>query len=171
MGCRWWRRDGQKLKIMFSWVVSGRPGWVMSDPVSKRKKRKRKGGGREERRGAMEREKGGGRWRMEGEREKKMEKCVRAKGSRSEALTGGNASVAVCGQWQNKMGVYFTIPYVFFCIWKIFGIKSFKKLLSLWGRTWTSFVALIRQRWPSKTMKVCLHRVYYSFYGFAIVND
>lgn len=60
-----------------------------------------------------------------------MEKGVRAKGSKGEALTGGNASVAVCGQCQNKMGVYFTIPYVLFCIWKIFSIKSFKKLLSM----------------------------------------
>lgn len=81
--------------------------------------------------GRWREKKGEGDGRMEGEREKRRQKNVRAKGSRSEAPTGGNASVAVCGQWQNKMGAYFTIPYVFFCIWKIFGIKSFKKLLSL----------------------------------------
>lgn len=122
----------------------------------------------EKERGATERETGGGgRWKN-GEREKKTEKSVRAKGSKSQAPAGGNASVAVCGQWQNKMGIYFTIPYVFFCIWKIFSIKSFKKLSSMWGRIWMSFVTSIRQRWPSKKMKICLPHVYYSFYGLPL---
>lgn len=51
----------------------------------------RRGGGDGERKGGREMEE----WR---EGEKRRRKNVRAKGSRSEAPTGGNASVAVCGQ-------------------------------------------------------------------------
>lgn len=88
----------------------------------------RKRRGREEREGGDGERKGGREMEECRERKEDRKKC---EGQR-EQERGPDRRKRQCGSvWTMTMGIYFTVSYVSFCIWKIFSIKSFKKLLSM----------------------------------------